>query len=61
MTKEVEKIADWIGEARDRNKNLTDAHENELFDFLMDREGSKRITTLQDIKCSCTCKKSSKM
>ena len=46
--KEVEKIADWIGEARDRNKNLTDAHENELFDFLMDREGSKRITTKQD-------------
>ena len=46
--KEVEKIADWIGGARAKNKNLTDAHENELFDFLMDKDGSKRITTKQD-------------
>ena len=46
--KEVEKIADWIGEARKKNKNLTDQHENELFDFLMNKDNSKRISKKDD-------------
>ena len=47
--KEAEKIADWIGEARKQNKNLTDQHENDLFDFLMNRNSSKRITTKAEL------------
>ncbi|HMY41809.1 MAG TPA: ParB/RepB/Spo0J family partition protein, partial [Chitinophagales bacterium] len=47
--KEAEKIADWIGEARKQNKNLTDQHENELFDFLMNKNSSKRITTKAEL------------
>lgn len=46
--KEVERIADWIGEVRRKNKSLTDAHEDELFDFLMDKGASQRITTKAD-------------
>lgn len=46
--KESEKIADWIGEARRKNKNLTDEHENEMYDFLMDKKSSGRITTKSD-------------
>ena len=41
--KEAEKIADWIGEVRKQNSNITNQHENELFDFLMDKDNSKRI------------------
>lgn len=41
----IEKIADWIGEARRSNNNITNAHEKEIFDFLQDKEASKRITT----------------
>jgi len=47
--KETEKITDWIGEARKQNKNLTDQHENELFDFLMNKNSSKRITTKAEL------------
>lgn len=46
--KEVERIADWIGEIRRKNKKLTNAHEDELFDFLMDKGASQRITTKDD-------------
>lgn len=46
--KEAERTADWIGEARKNNKNLTDQHENELFDFLMNKDASKRVTTKAD-------------
>lgn len=40
----LEKITDWIGEAR-RKDLLTNAHEKEMFDFLNDKEQSKRFTT----------------
>lgn len=33
------KIAKWIGEARRRNSNLTDAHEQEMFDAVRDKIG----------------------
>jgi hypothetical protein len=46
--KEIEKIADWIGEARKSVNGLTDAHENEMFDFLMDKRASERITRKED-------------
>ena len=46
--KETERIADWIGEARKSINGITDAHENEMFDFLMDKDTSKRITTKAD-------------
>jgi len=45
---EIEKYADWIGDARKRNKELTDAHEKELFDFLNNKETSKRFTNKAD-------------
>jgi len=41
----TEKLADWIGEARRNNTDLTDAHEKEMFDFLQNKETSKRINT----------------
>jgi len=44
---EVEKLADWIGEARRKYDVLTDAHENEMFKFLQDKNASKRITNKQ--------------
>jgi ParB-like chromosome segregation protein Spo0J len=46
--KETEQRADWIGEARRTIAGLTDAHENEMFDFLFDKDASKRITTKAD-------------
>ena len=42
---EAERIADWIGQARRNAPELTDAHEKEMFDFLMNKEASKRTTT----------------
>jgi len=47
--KETEQRADWIGEARRTINGLTDAHENELFDFLFDKDASKRVTTKADL------------
>ena len=44
----LEKIADWIGDARKRNSKLTDSHEKELFDFLNNKEQSKRFTNKTD-------------
>jgi hypothetical protein len=44
----LKKFADWIGDARRRNKKLTNAHEKELFDFLNDKENSKRFTNKSD-------------
>ena len=46
--KETEQRADWIGEARRTINGLTDAHENEMFDFLFDKDASKRVTTKSD-------------
>ncbi|MFX1667812.1 hypothetical protein JZ968_06465 [Riemerella anatipestifer] len=47
--RETEKIADWIGEARRIfGDKLTDAHENEMFDFLNDKEASKRFSKKGD-------------
>jgi hypothetical protein len=45
---EITKIADWIGNARKNNKDLTDAHEKELFDFLNNKETSGRIKNKRD-------------
>jgi hypothetical protein len=42
--KEITKIADWIGNAR-QNYDLTDAHETEMFQFLKDASLSARIRT----------------
>ena len=42
---EIERIADWIGQARRNAPELTDTHEKEMFDFLMNKEASKRTTT----------------
>ena len=42
---ETERVADWIGQARRNAPELTDAHEKEMFDFLMNKEASKRTTT----------------
>lgn len=41
---EIEKQADWIGAARKQFRNLTNAHESEMFTFLNDVGSSKRIT-----------------
>ena len=41
---EAERIADWIGQARRNAPELTDAHEKEMFDFLTNKEVSKRTT-----------------
>lgn len=41
----IEKIADWIGQARRQNDNLTGSHESEMFRFLNDTTLSKRITS----------------
>ncbi len=35
----LEKIADWIGEARRAFDRVTDAHENEMYDFLLENFG----------------------
>ena len=42
---EIERVADWIGQARRNAPELTNAHEKEMFDFLMNKESSKRTTT----------------
>lgn len=42
--KTIETIAEWIGAAKSTH-DLTAAHEKEMFDFLQDKEASKRITT----------------
>lgn len=44
----VEKLADWIGQARRSYDQLTNAHEREMFLFLMDKEQSKRVKTKAD-------------
>lgn len=44
----VEKLADWIGQARRTYDQLTNAHEREMFLFLMDKEQSKRVKTKAD-------------
>ena len=41
---EAERIADWIGQARRNAPELTDANEKEMFDFLTNKEASKRTT-----------------
>jgi ParB-like chromosome segregation protein Spo0J len=46
----VEKIADWIGDAKRTYSNLTNTHEKEMFDFLMNKDDSKRITNKADFK-----------
>ena len=38
----LEKIADWIGEARRQFEVLTHAHENEIYDFLLDQFQAKK-------------------
>ncbi len=38
----LEKIADWIGEARRQFEVLTQAHENEMYDFLLDQFQAKK-------------------
>ena len=43
----IETIAEWIGMAKS-NHELTPAHEKEMFNFLMDKDASKRITTKAD-------------
>jgi hypothetical protein len=45
--KEAEKIAEWVGEAK-RRFDLTNAHENELFDALNNPDFSKRNTRKAD-------------
>lgn len=44
-TREIEKIADWVGQARRNYDMLTDAHETEMYDFLKDKNLSKRTPT----------------
>jgi ParB/RepB/Spo0J family partition protein len=44
----IEKIGDWIGEARRGYADLTNAHENEMFNFLQNKDASKRINTKVD-------------
>lgn len=38
----LEKIADWIGEARRQFAALTNAHEDEMYDFLLDQFQAKK-------------------
>ncbi|WP_170110328.1 ParB N-terminal domain-containing protein [Flavilitoribacter nigricans] len=38
----LEKIADWIGEARRQFDQLTNTHENEMYDFLLDNFKAKK-------------------
>ena len=42
---EIERIADWIGQARRNAPELTNSQEQEMFDFLMNKEASKRTST----------------
>lgn len=43
-------VADWIGDARRTYTELTHTHEKEMFDYLMNKESSKRVTTKADFK-----------
>ena len=52
--KEIEKILDWTGDVRRAYPDLTDQHEQELFEFLFNKESSKRITTKSDFKQKIT-------
>lgn len=45
----IETIAEWIGDAKSSNE-FTVAHEREMFDFLQDKDASKRITTKAEFK-----------
>ena len=47
--KEVEKILDWIGDIRRSYSELTNEHEQELFNFLF-KGDAKRITTKSEFK-----------
>lgn len=47
--KEVDKIMDWIGDVK-RSYDLTDAQEQELFEFLFKNDASKRITTKSEFR-----------
>jgi hypothetical protein len=51
---QVNKVLDWVGNVRRQYSDLTDQHEKELFDFLMDKESSKRFTTIADFKQKVT-------
>lgn len=44
----IEKIADYIGEARKNYSVLNNVHEKEMFSFLIDENQSKRIKTKTD-------------
>lgn len=46
--KEADRIADWIGSARRQIPSLTDRQENEMYDFLLDKDASKRFTRRED-------------
>lgn len=52
--REIERLLDWIGEVRKAYPELTDQHEQELFEFLFNKESSKRITTKSDFKQKIT-------
>lgn len=47
-TADLKKIAKWIGDARAKFPNLTNAHEQEMFDFLRDNLGKKGYTNEAD-------------
>lgn len=46
--KEADRIADWVGSARRQIPSLTDRQENEMYDFLLDKDASKRFTRRED-------------
>lgn len=46
----IRKIADWIGEARRHYEEFTNAHENELYDWLNDKKTFKSIENKTDFK-----------
>jgi hypothetical protein len=52
--REIEKISDWIGSSRKRNKELTNAHERELFSFLNNKNQSKRFRSKADFLSKIT-------
>ncbi|MBM3495768.1 MAG: hypothetical protein FJX72_15800, partial [Armatimonadetes bacterium] len=44
----IKKMAKWIGEARRRNPNLTDAHEGEMFDTLREHFGKHKWSSTEE-------------
>ncbi|HRG27399.1 MAG TPA: DEAD/DEAH box helicase family protein [Chitinophagales bacterium] len=53
-TDNINKIAKWVGEVRSRVDSLTDAHENEMYDWLLDEKvwnkmDNKELNFLQHI------------